>query len=86
LEKIYDIKNAQPAQYFGPQPANFHGGRDPSQLQGKQLPEGLYVCGDYMATATLNGAIESGVNAATIAMNCLATESESESINLSNKI
>lgn len=86
LEKIYDIKNAQPAQYFGPQPANFHGGRDPSQLQGKQLPEGLYVCGDYMATATLNGAIESGVNAATIAMHCLATESESESINLSNKI
>jgi Flavin containing amine oxidoreductase. len=26
LEKMYDIKNAQPAQYFGPQPANVHGG------------------------------------------------------------
>jgi predicted NAD/FAD-dependent oxidoreductase len=23
----------------------------------------MYVCGDYMATATLNGALESGVNA-----------------------
>mmetsp|Transcript_13258 Transcript_13258/g.24879 ORF Transcript_13258/g.24879 Transcript_13258/m.24879 type:complete len:536 (+) Transcript_13258:52-1659(+) len=64
LEQLYDIQNAQPAQYFGPQPATVHGGRDPNKLQGVQLADGLFVCGDYMATATLNGAIESGVNAA----------------------
>eukprot|EP00979_Chaetoceros_neogracilis_P013173 scaffold3710_cov286-Chaetoceros_neogracile.AAC.30 len=35
------------------------------------LPDGLFVCGDYMATATLNGAIENGLNAARCAVGYL---------------
>ena len=64
LEKTYYIKQAQPGQLTGPVPANVHGGRESSQLRGLDLPKGIYVCGDFMATATLNGAIESGINAA----------------------
>ena len=64
LEKIYNIKKAQPRQYGGPQPANVNGGRDPSEYFGQKLPHGVFVCGDHMATSTLNGAIESGRNAA----------------------
>ena len=64
LEKTYYIKQAQPGQLTGPVPANVHGGRESSQLRGLDLPKGVYVCGDFMATATLNGAIESGINAA----------------------
>ena len=64
LEKTYDIKCAQPAQLGGSFPANVHGGSIASQLRGLELPTGLFVCGDYMATSTLNGAIESGINAA----------------------
>ena len=44
-----------------------NGGRDASTYREKKLPEGLFVCGDHMATATLNGALESGVNAGTAA-------------------
>jgi hypothetical protein len=40
-----------------------NGGRPCNTYRGKPLPDGLTVCGDHMATATLNGAIESGVNA-----------------------
>jgi len=64
LERTFHIKHAQPSQLTGPVPANVHGGRDCSTLRGLSLPEGLFVCGDYMATATLNGAIETGLNAA----------------------
>jgi predicted NAD/FAD-dependent oxidoreductase len=40
-----------------------NGGRASNSYRGKDLPEGLFVCGDHMATATLNGALESGVSA-----------------------
>ena len=43
--------------------ANVTRGRDSGRYRGKALPSGAYVCGDHMATATLNGALESGVNA-----------------------
>ena len=68
----YVIDNAQPANYHrggGVDDeivagyANVHGGRDCSTFRGIALPEGIYVCGDHMATSTLNGALESGVNA-----------------------
>lgn len=69
FEKSYDIQNAQPGQLKGSFPANVHGGRDCSKWIGGggsffELPKGVFVCGDYMATSTLNGAIESGLNAA----------------------
>ena len=47
------------------------GGRPTNAYRGKDLPSGLLVCGDHMATASLNGALESGVaagqNAAAVA-------------------
>ncbi len=61
---IYEITNAQPSQIGGPFPANVHLGRDCTQFRGLTLGEGLFICGDFMSTATLNGAIESGFNAA----------------------
>jgi phytoene dehydrogenase-like protein len=63
LLNIYSITNAQPGQFNGPAPANVNGGRNCSTFRGLLLPPGLFVCGDHMATATLNGALESGVNA-----------------------
>ncbi|GKZ00105.1 hypothetical protein MPSEU_000963900 [Mayamaea pseudoterrestris] len=63
LKGMYDIPNAQPGQWKGPFPANVHGGRDCTKYRGKELPSGLFVCGDHMATATLNGALESGLAA-----------------------
>lgn len=63
LQRIYSIPNAQPSQFQGPMPANVNGGRDCTTFRGTALPSGLYVCGDHMATATLNGALESGVKA-----------------------
>jgi len=60
---IYKIQNAQPAQFNGPTPANVNGGRDCNSYRGQDLPKGLFLCGDHMSTATLNGALESGVNA-----------------------
>ena len=62
LKGTYKITNAQPAQLGGPFPANMNGGRSPSTYRGA-LPKGLLVCGDHMATATLNGALESGLRA-----------------------
>lgn len=58
---IRQIPKAQPSQYRGPSPASVNGGRPPNEYRGKELPKGLFVCGDHMATATLNGAVESGV-------------------------
>lgn len=63
LKKIYFIPNAQPSQLDGPAPASVNGGRPTSTFRGKDLPKGLFVCGDHMATATLNGALESGAGA-----------------------
>ena len=60
---VYVIKNAQPAHYGKDGAANINGGRDCSIFQGMELPSGLLVCGDHMATSTFNGALESGVNA-----------------------
>jgi phytoene dehydrogenase-like protein len=67
LERIYKIQNAQPAQMFGPLPANKNGGRPCNTFRNARLPDGLFICGDHVATATLNGALESGVNAGTAA-------------------
>jgi phytoene dehydrogenase-like protein len=63
LEGIYRIPKAQPGQLKGPFPANENGGRPCTSFRGKPLPSNIFVCGDHMATATLNGALESGVNA-----------------------
>ena len=60
---VYIINNAQPAHYGTGQSANIHGGRDCSKFRGVDLPNGVFVCGDHMATSTFNGALESGVNA-----------------------
>ena len=59
------IPKAQPSQYNGPFPASFNGGRSSTNFYGKELPKGFFVCGDHMATATLNGAVEAGVRAGT---------------------
>jgi phytoene dehydrogenase-like protein len=72
LERIYHIENAQPAQLSGPRPANANGGRPCDTFCGMQLPHGLFVCGDHVATATLNGALESGVNAGNAAKEILS--------------
>jgi phytoene dehydrogenase-like protein len=63
LKGTYYIRNAQPAQLSGPIAANINGGRDCNLFAGTKLPPGIVVCGDHMATATLNGALESGINA-----------------------
>jgi phytoene dehydrogenase-like protein len=75
LRRIYRIDNAQPAQLNGPAPASIHGGRLCSMYRGKKLPPRFFVCGDHMATATLNGALESGENAGQAAAVALATVS-----------
>jgi phytoene dehydrogenase-like protein len=67
LQGFYYIPNAQPAQRNGPWAANVHGGRDCTSYQGKTLPRGFLICGDHMATATFNGALEAGVRAGKIA-------------------
>jgi hypothetical protein len=69
LERVYTIPNAQPAQLGGPMPANVNGGRSCDTYRDIKLPAGLFVAGDAMATATLNGALESGVNAGKAATN-----------------
>lgn len=71
LERVYKIPNAQPAQLNGPLPANENSGRPCNTYRKAQLPKGLFVCGDHVATATLNGALESGLNAGKAA--CKAT-------------
>jgi len=64
-KEMYVMKNAQPANYHRGRDgcANVNGGRDCLTFRGESLPAGIFVCGDHMATATLNGALESGVNA-----------------------
>jgi len=64
LKRIYRIQNAQPNQYSNYFPANVNGGRNCNELFDQPLPHGLFLCGDFMSTATFNGALESGVNAA----------------------
>jgi phytoene dehydrogenase-like protein len=63
LKKIFYVRNAQPVQFGTPFPASANGGRNCDEFQGKKLPGGLFICGDHMATSSLNGAFESGVNA-----------------------
>ena len=63
---FYLIPNAQPTQFNEEGCANVHGGRDCTTFQGLAVPEGLFVAGDHMATATFNGALESGVNAGNV--------------------
>ena len=60
---FYIIPNAQPIQFNEEGCANVNGGRDCSTFQGLKMPNGVFVAGDHMATATFNGALESGVNA-----------------------
>ncbi|KAL3826887.1 hypothetical protein ACHAXA_000855 [Cyclostephanos tholiformis] len=79
----YLIDNAQPANYHRGggvddvvMCANVHGGRDCSTFRGVLLPRGIYVCGDHMATSTLNGALESGVNAGDAAARFVLTGSQ----------
>ncbi|KAL3805303.1 hypothetical protein HJC23_009010 [Cyclotella cryptica] len=60
---LYVIPYAQPSHFKEEGCANVHGGRDCNMFCGISLPEGMFVCGDYVATSTLNGALESGVNA-----------------------
>ena len=62
LKQIYYIPNAQPLQ-DGAFAATVNGGRDCTEFRGEKLPSQLYVCGDHMATSSLNGALESGVYA-----------------------
>lgn len=62
LKQIYYIPNAQPLQE-GEFAATVNGGRECSEFRGEKLPSRLFVCGDHMATSSLNGALESGVNA-----------------------
>lgn len=59
---LYIIPNAQPYQN-GEHPANRHKGRDCDVFRGEQLPSNIFLCGDHMATSSLNGALQSGVNA-----------------------
>eukprot|EP00985_Skeletonema_marinoi_P011241 scaffold5328_cov198-Skeletonema_marinoi.AAC.5 len=60
---FYLISNAQPTQFNEDGCANVHGGRDCDAFQGLAMPDGMFLAGDHMATATFNGALESGVNA-----------------------
>lgn len=64
LLQTYRIHHAQPAQLFGPMPANVNGGRPCNMYRDISLPDGLFISGDYMNTASLNGALESGKLAA----------------------
>jgi phytoene dehydrogenase-like protein len=63
MKGFYLMPNAQPAQFEEEGSANVHGGRNCSIFQGLTMPSGLFIAGDYMATSSFNGALESGVNA-----------------------
>lgn len=80
FRRMYKIDNAQPGQYMGPFPANVHGGRISSIYRGKKLPANVFVCGDHMSTATLNGALESGVNAGMAAGQATATKARAKAM------
>mmetsp|Transcript_2896 Transcript_2896/g.6825 ORF Transcript_2896/g.6825 Transcript_2896/m.6825 type:complete len:580 (+) Transcript_2896:66-1805(+) len=77
LKQIFYIPKAQPAQFDGPLPASVNGSRSSTVFYGKELPNGFHVCGDHMATATLNGAVESGVSAGTNVANAVFISSKS---------
>jgi phytoene dehydrogenase-like protein len=80
FRRMYKIDNAQPGQYMGPFPANVHGGRISSIYRGRKLPANVFVCGDHMSTATLNGALESGVNAGMAAGQATATKARAKAM------
>ena len=75
LKRIYQINNAQPSQYKSAFPANVNGGRSVNEFLGTPLPNNIKVCGDFMATATFNGALESGINAAQVICDKIEQES-----------
>lgn len=62
--RVYDVQDAQPAQFANKYSANVNGGRKPNSLLGVELPANVVVAGDHQASATLNGALESAENAA----------------------
>lgn len=78
LLRIYRINNAQPAQLLGPMPANVHGGRPCNMYREVRLPDGLFLCGDYMNTASLNGALESGELASIAALHHMKAHSRNK--------
>ena len=47
-------------------------------FQGVPIPEGIVLCGDHTATASLNGALESGAKAGILAAT-IATRRKGES-------
>ncbi|KAL7471711.1 hypothetical protein ACHAXS_012012, partial [Conticribra weissflogii] len=63
MKGFYFINNAQPCHFDEDGSANIHGGRDCTKYRGIPLKPGIFVAGDYVATSTFNGALESGVNA-----------------------
>lgn len=65
LSNILDIKLFQNS-------LQINGGRPCNTFRDEELPEGVLVCGDHMATATLNGALESGANAGKFAASILS--------------
>lgn len=74
LERIYRLPNAQPAQYDGSSAARlstleptctsflYHATKNGAATT-IPLPPGILVCGDHTATASLQGALTSGVRA-----------------------
>lgn len=67
---MYVVEDAQPTHYDEENCANVNGGRDCTMFRGEKLSVGLFVAGDYLATSTFNGALESGVNAGQAASKC----------------
>jgi len=61
LKATYRISNAQPAQFGVPYPASVNKGRDAATFRGFKLPDGMVLAGDHMTTASLNGALGSGI-------------------------
>ena len=72
--KVYDLPKAVPAQFSTPSPANSDSPNN-TELSGVPLPPGLLVAGDHTATATLNGAIDSGTKAAELLRDYYSLES-----------
>ena len=75
LKRIYQINSAQSSQYKSAFPANVNGGKSVNNFLGIPLPDNIKVCGDFMATATFNGALESGINAAQVICDKIEQES-----------
>ena len=71
LLRIYRIPYAQPAQSF-PYEAFSSTGLNPRRVVGDKI---IYSCGDYVGSATLNGALGSGLNAAKAILDDMSTKS-----------